>query len=73
MYVSIQENEDRGLLLNCKKMIKMVFSPVSKLKVKEDGAQQEIHFYYLRSMLVEKNKCNVEIKKKIAMAKTTLY
>ena len=39
--------------------------------MEECGVQWENHFCYLRSMLVWNGKCGVEIKRIIAMTKTT--
>ena len=71
----VRESERKGLSLNCKKTECLVVSkkesPTCVLKVKGQTIKQVSSFNYLGSLITEDTRCVQEVKRRIALAKST--
>ena len=74
--VGVTSSEAKGLTLNSKKTVSMVFTresgvPNCVLRVHNEVIRQEEHFTYLRGELTSDGKSDKEVTKRIAMVKAT--
>ena len=72
----VTSSEAKGLMLNCKKTVSVVFTresdvPNCVLRVHSEVIEKEEHFVYLGGELTSDGKSDKEVKKRIEMAKAT--